>query len=285
MYQDKSRSVFCYNKFKLQKKGGIIMIIYQVDAFTDKVFGGNPAAVCILKEAAEEAWMQNVAMEMSVAETAFLYKVEEGFNLRWFTPEVEVDLCGHATLASAYILWETGLLKQEELAIFETKSGRLSAKKDGDIIILDFPTEEDTETTANEIIERALGVKVIYTGKNRMDYIVEVDSEEIVRSLKPDLELLKTLNTRGVIVTSRADSNNYDFVSRFFAPGAGIAEDPVTGSAHCCLGPFWKKRLGKNVFKAYQASRRGGELDVTVAGDRVKIGGKAVSVLVADLLV
>jgi PhzF family phenazine biosynthesis protein len=261
------------------------MIIYQVDAFTDKAFGGNPAAVCILKEAAEEELMQKIAMEMNVSETAFLYKTGNSFNLRWFTPEVEVDLCGHATLASSYILWETGLLKKEEEAVFNTRSGRLTAKKNDDLIILDFPMEVDTETEANEIIEKALGVKTLYTGKNRMDYIVEVESEEIVRSLNPNFDVLKALNTRGVIVTSKSDSENYDFISRFFAPGAGIAEDPVTGSAHCCLGPYWMKRLGKNVFKAYQASKRGGTLDITVDGDRVKIGGKAVSVLVADMLI
>lgn len=261
------------------------MIIYQVDAFTDKAFGGNPAAVCVLKEAAEEELMQNIAMEMNVSETAFLYKTGDSFSLRWFTPEVEVDLCGHATLASAYILWETGLLKKEQEAVFNTRGGRLTAKKDEQIIILDFPVEVDTETESNEIIEKALGVKTIYTGKNRMDYIVEVESEEIVRSLNPNFDVLKALNTRGVIVTSKSDSGNYDFVSRFFAPGAGIAEDPVTGSAHCCLGPYWMKKLGKNVFKAYQASKRGGTLEITVEGDRVKIGGKAVSVLVADMLI
>jgi PhzF family phenazine biosynthesis protein len=261
------------------------MIIYQVDAFTDKAFGGNPAAVCILKEAAEEELMQKIAMEMNVSETAFLYKTGNSFNLRWFTPEVEVDLCGHATLASAYILWETGLLRKEQEAVFNTRSGRLTAKNDEQLIILDFPIEVDTETEANEIIEKALGVKTLYTGKNRMDYIVEVESEEIVRSLNPNFDVLKALSTRGVIVTSKSDSENYDFVSRFFAPGAGIAEDPVTGSAHCCLGPYWMKRLGKNVFKAYQASKRGGTLEITVEGDRVKIGGKAVSVFVADMLI
>jgi PhzF family phenazine biosynthesis protein len=261
------------------------MIIYQVDAFTDKAFGGNPAAVCILKEAAEEELMQKIAMEMNVSETAFLYKTGNSFNLRWFTPEVEVDLCGHATLASSYILWETGLLKKEEEAVFNTRSGRLTAKKNDDLIILDFPMEVDTETEANEIIEKALGLKTLYTGKNRMDYIVEVESEEIVRSLNPNFDVLKALSTRGVIVTSKSDSENYDFISRFFAPGAGIAEDPVTGSAHCCLGPYWMKRLGKNVFKAYQASKRGGTLEITVEGDRVKIGGKAVSVFVADMLI
>jgi PhzF family phenazine biosynthesis protein len=261
------------------------MIIYQVDAFTDKAFGGNPAAVCILKEAAEEELMQKIAMEMNVSETAFLYKTGNSFNLRWFTPEVEVDLCGHATLASAYILWETGLLRKEQEAVFNTRSGRLTAKNDEQLIILDFPIEVDTETEANEIIEKALGVKTLYTGKNRMDYIVEVESEEIVRSLNPNFDVLKALSTRGVIVTSKSDSENYDFISRFFAPGAGIAEDPVTGSAHCCLGPYWMKRLGKNVFKAYQASKRGGTLEITVEGDRVKIGGKAVSVFVADMLI
>ena len=176
-------------------------------------------------------------------------------------------------------------LKQEEAASFETKSGRLSANKNGELITLDFPQEIDIETEKNEIIEEALGVKTLYTGKNRMDYIVEVESEEVLKSLKPNFEILKSLNTRGVIVTCRATTENYDFMSRFFAPAAGVAEDPVTGSAHCCLGPYWERKLGKKVFKAYQASKRGGILEITVEGDRVKIAGQAISILVADMFV
>jgi PhzF family phenazine biosynthesis protein len=260
------------------------MRIYQVDAFAEKVFKGNPAGVCILAEPMEEQLMQNIAMEMNLAETAFLYRQENGFNLRWFTPETEVDLCGHATLASAHILWETGVLDAGCEAVFFTKSGRLSARKDGEYIILDFPAEADVQIDTPEDIIKSLGVPVVYTGQNRMDYIIEVDNEVTVRTLKPDLEIMKRLKTRGVIVTSRSASPEYDFVSRFFAPGVGIPEDPVTGSAHCCLGPYWKRRLGKDKMIACQASKRGGILTVTVDGDRVYIGGKAVTVFCAELL-
>jgi PhzF family phenazine biosynthesis protein len=259
------------------------MKIYQVDSFTDKIFKGNPAGVCILRGAADEQWMQDVAMEMNLSETAFLYRQGDGFNLRWFTPETEVDLCGHATLASAHILWETGVLQTHDEAVFFTKSGRLSAKKDQDYIILDFPAEEDVEAELPEDLGKSLGVKVKYAGRNRMDYIVEVESEEIVRSLKPDFEIMKRIGVRGVIVTSRSSNPEYDFVSRFFAPGVGVNEDPVTGSAHCCLGPYWEKRLVKDEFTAYQASKRGGILKVVAHGDRVFVGGKAVTVFCAEL--
>ena len=194
----------------------------------------------------------------------------------------EVDLCGHATLASAHILWETGVLEIENEAVFFTKSGRLSARKNGEYIILDFPAVKDLQIETPEELKKSLKVPILYTGRNRMDYIVEVDNEEIVRSLEPDFEIMKRLNTRGVIVTCRSANPEYDFVSRFFAPGAGIPEDPVTGSAHCCLGPYWKKRLGKDKLTAYQASKRGGTLKVTVSGDRVYIGGKAVTVFCAE---
>lgn len=259
------------------------MKIYQVDAFAEKIFEGNPAGVCILPGPAPEKWMQDVAMEMNLAETAFLCRREDGWNLRWFTPEVEVDLCGHATLASAHILWETGEILEGSEAVFFTKSGRLSASKDGEFITLNFPVEEDSPCDAPEAIKAALrGQDILYIGKNRIDYIVELQSEDIIRQLEPDLTVLKVLGCRGVIVTSRASMPGVDFVSRFFAPGAGIPEDPVTGSAHCCLGPYWQRRLGKSVLNAYQASKRGGRLRVEVKGDRVLIGGKAVTVFSAD---
>lgn len=258
------------------------MKIYQVDAFADRAFSGNPAGVCILQEAADEQWMQNVAMEMNLPETAFLYKQGEDYNLRWFTPETEIDLCGHATLASAHILWETGALKKDLEAVFHTKSGRLSAKKSGEYILLDFPAEVETRAEAPEELKKALGVPFIYTGRNRMDYIVEVENVDIVRNLQPDHQLLKKVNTRGVIVTSRSDDPAYDFVSRFFVPGAGIDEDPVTGSSHCCLGPYWGGKLGKSSMNAYQASKRGGALMVSLDGDRVHLGGKAVTVFCAE---
>ena len=258
--------------------------IYQVDAFTDTRFSGNPAGVCILPIPADEAWMQNVAMEMNLAETAFLYEQEDGFNLRWFTPAAEVELCGHATLASAHVLWEAGYLEIDQPARFHTLSGLLSAERAGDWIKLDFPaTPEQPATPPDELI-KALGVTPKYVGLNQFDYLVEVSLEETVRGLKPDLALLKTVTSRGVIVTSLARSPGYDFTSRFFAPAIGIDEDPVTGSAHCCLGPYWGKRLGKRELVGYQASPRGGTVQVRVEGERVILGGQAVTVLRGEFL-
>lgn len=253
--------------------------IYQVDAFTDRPFAGNPAAVCILSETRDDGWMQKVAREMNLSETAFLRKQEDGFLLRWFTPAVEVDLCGHATLASAHILWETGSLAPQEPARFHTRSGVLTAERKSGEIELDFPGSPDEPTTAPPELGQALGVIPRYVGRSLYDYLVEVDSEDTVRTLRPDLSLLKRLETRGVIVTAPADTSGIDFVSRFFAPAAGIDEDPVTGSAHCCLGPFWGRKLGKSEFVAYQASERGGILRVRLLGDRVLLCGKAVTVL------
>ena len=258
--------------------------IIQVDAFTNKPFGGNPAGVCVLPEPGDEAWMQNVAREMNLSETAFLYRQGDAFNLRWFTPATEVDLCGHATLASAHVLWEMGHLPPEEQARFDTRSGRLTAQLQGDWIEMDFPAEPETAAPTPPNLAKALGVRPKYVGQNRFDYLVEVDSEEIVRIMQPDFSLLKTASCRGVIVTSRAATPGYDFVSRFFAPQVGIDEDPVTGSAHCCLGPFWQSRLEKDSFVAYQASPRGGVVRVRVSGERVKLGGQAVTVLQGKLV-
>jgi len=257
--------------------------IYQVDAFTDKPFSGNPAAVCLLPEARDAAWMQAVGKEMNLSETAFLLKQEDGFHLRWFTPAAEVDLCGHATLASAHILWETGMLGPEAPARFHTRSGLLTAERKGGEIELNFPAKADEPAAAPAGLLEALKVNARYIGKSKFDYLVQVDGEETVRHLRPDFPTLKTLPVRGVIVTSRATSPGYDFISRFFAPAVGVNEDPVTGSAHCTLGPFWGRILGKHEFLAYQASDRGGSLRVRVAGDRVHLGGKAVTVLRGEL--
>lgn len=259
------------------------MKIYQVDSFADRAFKGNPAAVCILDEKKSDDWMRDVAAEMNLSETAFLFKLEDGFSLRWFTPEVEVDLCGHATLASAHILWEQGYLKREEEARFHTRSGLLTAKYSDGWIELNFPVEPERSCEMPQGLDKALGVEIKYTGKNRMDYIAEVNSEDEVRNMKPDFNLLKSLGARGVIVTSISNSEGYDFVSRFFCPGIGIDEDPVTGSAHCCLAPYWAEKLNKNEFKAYQASKRGGMLGVTVIGERVVLSGKAVTILKGEL--
>jgi predicted PhzF superfamily epimerase YddE/YHI9 len=259
--------------------------IIQVDAFTDKPFSGNPAAVCVLEEARDDAWMQSVAREMNLSETAFLLKRPDGYDLRWFTPEVEVDLCGHATLASARVLWEQKHLPPNEEARFYTKSGLLIARLLDDWIEMDFPSEPQKPAIAPPQLTRALNTAFVYTGKNRFDYLIEVESEDAVRKLRPDFALLKTVPARGVMVTALADSGEYDFVSRFFAPAVGINEDPVTGSAHCCLGLYWQKRLKKNSFIAYQASSRGGVIRVRVHGDRVLLGGQAVTVMRGELVV
>jgi PhzF family phenazine biosynthesis protein len=253
--------------------------IYQVDAFTSKPFSGNPAAVCILEEPRDKTWMQDVAREMNLSETAFLHKEEDSYRLRWFTPVTEVDLCGHATLASAHVLWETDLLGSQEQAHFHTLSGLLKAKQKGEEIELDFPVTIAEPEDELKGLSEALGVTPIYLGKTKFFYLVEVRSEIEVRDLKPDFDKLKLLPASAVIVTSVAETEGYDFVSRCFAPNVGIDEDPVTGSAHCCLGPFWSERLGKDELVAYQASDRGGTLRIRVEGDRVFLGGRAVTIL------
>jgi PhzF family phenazine biosynthesis protein len=258
--------------------------IIQVDAFTNQPFSGNPAGVCVLPGPADEDWMQNVATEMNLSETAFLYPQDDGFQLRWFTPAVEVDLCGHATLAAAHVLWEQEHLPIEQSARFFTKSGLLTAQRRDDWIELDFPAEPAAAITAPAVLPEALGTTPTFVGQNRMDLLIEVESEAVVRELKPNFNLLATLPQRGVIVTGRADSGEFDFVSRFFAPNVGINEDPVTGSTHCCLGPYWQNRLNKNALVGYQASARGGIVRVRPTGDRVVLGGQAVTVLKGELL-
>jgi PhzF family phenazine biosynthesis protein len=257
--------------------------IFQVDAFTRKPFAGNPAAVCILPEPRPDVWMQQVASEMNLSETAFLCPQADGFQLRWFTPAIEVDLCGHATLASAHVLWQEGYLKPEETARFHTRSGLLTARRTAEVIEMDFPAVRAEPAEAPPLLAEALGATPTFVGKNRFDYLLEFESEASVRGLRPNFSLLETLPIRGLIVTSLASAPPYDFVSRFFAPGAGINEDPVTGSAHCCLGPFWKSRLGKEDLLGYQASKRGGEVRVRPRGERVLLGGQAVTVLRGEL--
>jgi PhzF family phenazine biosynthesis protein len=258
--------------------------LYQVDAFTDRPFTGNPAAVCLLPAARDELWMQNVAREMNLSETAFLHREPDGWRLRWFTPAVEVALCGHATLASAHVLWETGQLAPAETARFHTKSGLLTAERTGSGIELNFPAKLARASDAPAGLAESLVVDPIWVGRSAFDYLVEVASAAEVRALKPDFRKLGELPVRGVIVTSRSDQPGFDFVSRFFAPASGVNEDPATGSAHCTLGPFWQERLNKSEFTAYQASARGGVLKVRVANDRVFLGGQAVTVLRGELL-
>lgn len=258
--------------------------ITQVDAFTDKPFSGNPAAVCILPEPRDDHWMQSVASEMNLSETAFLVKQEDGYNLRWFTPAAEVDLCGHATLASAHVLWEERHLRLDQQARFHTRSGLLTADRRGDWIEMDFPATPEESAPSPPGLAEALGASPRYVGKNVFDYFVELESEDVVRNLRPNFSALEKLPVRGVIVTAISYSGEYDFVSRFFGPQTGVAEDPVTGSTHCCLGPFWGKRLNKDQLVGYQASARGGIVRVRLGGDRVYLQGQAVTVLRGELV-
>jgi PhzF family phenazine biosynthesis protein len=254
--------------------------IFTVDAFTDRLFSGNPAGVCLLEAERDEPWMQNVAREMNHSETAFLVPHPgDGFDLRWFTPAVEVKLCGHATLASAHALWESDTVDSSATLRFHTKSGVLQATHRGAMIELDFPAKVEERASAPAGLMSALGVKPVYIGRNAFDYLVEVESEDAVRATKPDFARLAAVDARGVIVTSRAETSGCDFVSRFFAPSVGVDEDPVTGSAHCALGPYWSAKLGKTEMTARQLSPRGGTVHVRVEGDRVMLGGSAVTVL------
>jgi len=256
----------------------------QVDAFADRPFAGNPAAVCVLPAAREETWMQLVAREMNLAETAFLVRRADGFDLRWFTPACEVDLCGHATLASAHVLWEEGHLAPEAIARFHTRSGVLTAALRDGVIWLDFPATPPVAAPAPPELEAALGVPLRFVGRTPFDYLVEVDSDATVRRLEPDLKLLARLPVRGVIVTAASATAEQEFVSRFFAPAAGVPEDPVTGSAHCALAPFWGARLGRTELRGYQASARGGLVMLRLVDDRVHLGGHAVTMLRGTLL-
>jgi PhzF family phenazine biosynthesis protein len=260
--------------------------IVQVDAFTAQPFSGNPAAVCVLPAPRDDAWMRHVAREMNLSETAFLHPVStpegDGYSLRWLTPTVEVDLCGHATLAGAHVLWEDGYLPPDAPARFHTRSGLLTCELQGDWIEMDFPAKVSEAAEAPPQLGQALGAELKYTGKNQFDYLVEVADEATLRSLNPNHYLLRQLPVRGVIVTARGAT--YDFVSRFFAPGSGIDEDPVTGSAHTALAPFWAARLGKSQMTGYQASARGGVVRVRIEGDRVFLAGQAVIVLRGELL-
>ncbi len=264
--------------------------VYQVDAFTDVPFRGNPAAVCPLGGPRDPAWMQAVAAEMNLSETAFVWPEADGFRLRWFTPALEVPLCGHATLATAHVLCQLGRAPSGDL-VFHTKSGRLTARKDGDFYELDFPAIRGAEGEAPELVLRALPVParaatlLAREAFGETNYLIELSGEEAVRSLVPDLSALRQASV-GVIVTARADEGRpYDFVSRYFVPYAGIDEDPVTGAAHCALAPYWAAKLGRPELTGYQASRRGGTVGVRLAGDRVALRGRAVTVLSGALLV
>ncbi len=260
--------------------------LFHVDAFTDQPFGGNPAAVCLLPGPAESHWMQNVALDMNLSETSFLYHAADGYSLRWFTPAVEVDLCGHATLASAHVLWEQEYVARDDTIRFQTRSGTLICRCTPGGMEMDFPANVAKPTPAPEGLQEALGATAQWVGRNTFDYLIQLSSEDEVRKLAPDFRRLRALPVRGVIVTAQANpGTSYDFVSRFFAPGSGVDEDPVTGSAHCCLAPFWQERLNKNPMVGYQASARGGSVGVRVDGNRVFLIGRAVTVARGELLV
>jgi PhzF family phenazine biosynthesis protein len=258
--------------------------VFHVDAFTEQPFAGNPAAVCLLPAWKEDRWLQAVGGEMNLSETAFVVKQSHHFDLRWFTPKVEVDLCGHATLASAHVLWQEGLVQLGREISFATRSGDLKASRHGEDIELDFPLKPEEPAEPPPGLVEALGVRPRYVGKNQFDYLVEVESEDVLRALAPDFRRLAAVPARGVVVTSRSSDPQFDFVSRFFAPASGIDEDPVTGSAHCCLGDFWQKRLSKREFRAYQASARGGVVRVRVTTGRAFLGGRAVIVAKGELV-
>lgn len=259
------------------------MRITQIDAFTDVPFKGNPAAVCVLTEFPSDRWMQSLAEEMNLSETAFLVRSGDRYRLRWFTPKLEVELCGHATLASAHYLWEAGDLPPSVPALFDTASGLLRAEKRGSWIEMDFPGEPPEPVDPPTGMLTALGATPKFVGKNRFDYLIEVETEKEVRALRPDYALLAESSTRGVIVTSRSSRADYSVVSRFFAPAVGVDEDPVTGSAHCCLGPYWAAKLRTDDIVGYQASERGGFVRMRVRGDRVDLVGQAVTVMRCEL--
>ncbi|MDX1419230.1 MAG: PhzF family phenazine biosynthesis protein [Rubricoccaceae bacterium] len=267
--------------------------LFQVDAFADAPFTGNPAAVCLLDEPADAGWMQRVAAEMNLSETAFLHPGEEGYALRWFTPATEVALCGHATLASAHVLYETGRLERGATARFHTASGLLTVTSGEEgHLTMDFPaTPPEPAADPPEGLARAIGVEPVWTGRSRFDLFVEVGDEAAVRELDPEPAAVASLGARGIVVTARSEGASgvprepYDFVSRFFAPGSGVTEDPVTGSAHCALAPYWAGRLGRDRLTGYQASARGGLVYVHLRGDRVALTGRAITVLRGELVV
>jgi PhzF family phenazine biosynthesis protein len=257
--------------------------IFQVDAFTDRLFAGNPAAVVILDQQADPIWMQSIAREMNLSETAFVHPQQGGFHLQWFTPQVEVDLCGHATLATAHILWQIEMVKRTETIRFFTRSGWLAASLRDDLIELDFPSVPVIPADITEEIIKAVGLRPDFVGISGEEWLFEYIDEKTIRDLRPDFSALKQRKGRALVVTAPSALPGIDFVSRYFAPWIGIDEDPVTGSSHCILGPYWGRKLGKSYLTAYQASSRGGTVNVRLSGDRTYVGGKAVTVFTGVL--
>lgn len=261
------------------------MIIFTVDSFTSEAFSGNPAAVCILKDSISDELMQKIAVEINLSETAFVSRNGSSFSLKWFSPMCEVDLCGHATLASAHILWQEGILGKSEKAVFETKGGILEAQKTDEKIDMFFPVDEPREVDCPDELGMAIKYQPVYVGKCKFDCLAIYENEKIIREMHPDLERVKNLGSRGLIVSAKSDSREYDFVSRYFGPNAGIDEDPVTGSAHCCLAPYWSTVLKKNSMVGFQASKRGGVVYTKLDNDKVILSGRAVTVMKSEILI
>lgn len=262
------------------------MKIYQVDAFTSELFKGNPAGVCILEDAgsADDTLLQNIAAEMNLSETAFLFKTGNKYNLRWFTPVTEVDFCGHATLSSAHILWELGLEHSDSRIAFNTKSGEFFARRKDGYIELDLPSYEVHATGASDLLNKLFGITPLFTGADDRVCLIEISGYSELTAIQPDFEGIRKIYKKDIIVTCRSDIREYDFYSRFFAPAIGINEDPVTGFAHTYLTPYWSRKLNKKVLNAYQASKRGGELQCEfTAGGRVLLRGKGVTVFEIDI--
>jgi PhzF family phenazine biosynthesis protein len=258
--------------------------IIQIDSFTETPFNGNPAAVCLMEKPADSQWMQLVAGEMNLSETAFLYPVDKGYHLRWFTPTTEVELCGHATLASAHLLYEDGHVSKTDTITFHTLSGELTATYHDGWIFLNFPATPSTAINLPRLLELIAQTGGSGTRKSESWLLIELESEHEVRSYQPDFAGIAALPGGQLLITARAQMPGVDFVSRCFAPGLGINEDPVTGSAHTALGPYWMSKLSKSEFLAYQASARGGYVRVRVAGGRVILGGQAVTVMHGELV-
>ncbi|MCW3099464.1 MAG: phenazine biosynthesis protein PhzF family [Chthonomonadaceae bacterium] len=257
--------------------------LIHVDAFTNRIFGGNAAAVCVLSEPCDSLWMQHLARETHLPATVFLWPQETGYSIRWFTPSQELSLCGHGTLAAAHTLWTEGYVPAGQAIALHYQAGELTAERNGEWIEMDFPATRVTPSPAPTNLLQGLGIAPCYVGRSAHSYLVELNSESEVRGLMPDIAAFAQLDTARVIVTGRATGAGFDFVSRFFAPGLGIAEDAVTGSSHCVLAPYWAERLDKKDMVGYQASARGGIVRVRVQGDRVTLGGQAVTVVRGEL--
>jgi PhzF family phenazine biosynthesis protein len=257
--------------------------IFTVDSFSHQPFRGNPAGVCVLREPMDEITQRMIARELNLSETAFLQDHGDHYKLRWFTPEVEIDLCGHATLASAHVIWQEGLRPTSEQLRFRTRSGLLTATKNGEWIELDFPAYQVEPVADMTPIAAAIGAPVLSAWlSSSQKVLAELESSAQVKSLRPDFSAIAQAAPHGLIVTAQSEPP-FDFVSRFFAPAYGINEDPVTGSAHCVLVPYWSQKLGKKELYAFQASARGGELKLRLEGDRVKIGGQATTIMKANM--